>query len=253
MTSTGSPELLQHQQTLYESRNPTRRWLHCSRRDLIVDWIERKVPKGAAAIEVGPGSGVYLPVLARRFDRVLALDCERVYLENAESLRAQFPNIEARVDDVTGSSTPSASTDFVLCTEVVEHIRRSDLALAEIRRVLKTGGLLLLSTPQRWSILETTARMALSPVLIGLTRVVYREPVLEMGHINLMTASTVRKQLATAGFEVLETYKSGLYVPLVAELCGTLGTKVLQATERGIRNTPLDFALWTQFYLARAI
>jgi 2-polyprenyl-3-methyl-5-hydroxy-6-metoxy-1,4-benzoquinol methylase len=253
VTTASSDELLQHQQTLYESKNPTRRWLHCSRRDLILDWIDNKVPGGGDALEIGPGSGVYLPALAHRFRTVLALDCEQAYLQHAETLQGQFPNITPRVDDITKSSAPSACVDFILCSEVVEHIPRSDLAIKEMRRLLRSGGLLLLSTPQKWSTLETTARIALSPALIGLTKAIYREPVLEMGHINLMTATTIQRQLTSAGFEIIERHKSGLYMPLLAELGGASAAHFLKTAGHKIQDSSLSWLLWTQFYLARAV
>ena len=247
-----SDDLVQHQRTLYESKNPTRRWLHCSRRDQILHWIDTKVVTGVDALEIGPGSGVYLPFLARRFRTVLALDCEHAYLRHAETLRAEFPNITTRVDDITRCSAASASVDFILCSEVIEHIERSDLAIQEMRRLLRPGGLLLISTPQRWSTLEVTARIALSPMLIPLTKAIYREPVLEMGHINLMTETTVKQQLHSARFEIVDSHKSGLYIPILAEIGGSVAARLLRATETKIRRGPLSALLWTQFYLARA-
>ena len=41
----------------------------------------------------------------------------------------------------------SKSFDCVLCTEVIEHMQNPYLLLREIRRVLKTNGRLILSTP----------------------------------------------------------------------------------------------------------
>jgi len=52
-------QLVELQETLYSSKNPTRRWLHCSRRD----WIFKALKKYAylsnqkSALEVGPGAG----------------------------------------------------------------------------------------------------------------------------------------------------------------------------------------------------
>ena len=41
------------------------------------------------------------------------------------------------------------SFDVVLCTEVIEHLWQRDKALGEMRRVLKTGGLMIISAPYR--------------------------------------------------------------------------------------------------------
>jgi len=44
------------------------------------------------------------------------------------------------------SQIPDGSFDVILCTEVLEHLHTPAKAIAEFRRVLKPGGLLLLST-----------------------------------------------------------------------------------------------------------
>lgn len=49
----------------------------------------------------------------------------------------------------------SASFDVVLCTEVLEHLHSPHLAIAEFKRVLKPGGLLLLTTRFVYPLHET--------------------------------------------------------------------------------------------------
>src|SRR4030042_2361997 len=94
-------ERVRHQQTLYASRNPTRRWLHTSRRDWIIAAIGRTAAKRhQRALEIGPGSGVYLPVLAQHYDQVVASDIEESYLEHARSLTAKYRNLTFQVDDI---------------------------------------------------------------------------------------------------------------------------------------------------------
>jgi ubiquinone/menaquinone biosynthesis C-methylase UbiE len=243
-------ELVALQETLYRSANPTRRWLHCSRRDWIIAALRRHARPGGQALEVGPGCGVYLPVLASLFGRVVAADIEEAYLRHAARLRQTLPNLELVRDDVCASSLPEQAFDLVLCTEVIEHIPQSEAVLRGIRRLLKPGGVLVLSTPQRYSPLELAARIAFLPGVIQLVRQVYREPVLETGHVNLMTAHALRRQLHGAGFGIVEQHRSGLYLPLVAEFGGERGLRFLQwlAGRLGVASN----LLWTQYYVARS-
>lgn len=44
--------------------------------------------------------------------------------------------------------------DTILCTEVLEHIQNTRIALKELHRVLKSGGYLILSTPLLWGVHE---------------------------------------------------------------------------------------------------
>jgi SAM-dependent methyltransferase len=47
----------------------------------------------------------------------------------------------------TNVAIPDARYDFVVCTEVLEHVLQPFDAVAEIRRVLRPGGLLIASAP----------------------------------------------------------------------------------------------------------
>src|SRR5262249_13194370 len=214
-------ELLALQRALYESRNPTRRWLHCARRDWISEQLTRLAAGRRGAVrEVGPGSGVYVPLLARLFDRVTVSDVHDAYLDAARTLAAAHVNVRVVQDDIRQPALPSGSFDVVLCTEVIEHVTESRAALGGMRRLPRPGGVLLLSTPQRYSPLELCSKLAFLPVVIALVRLVYREPILPTGHVNLMTASEVRRQLAEAGFVIRESHTSGVYVPVLAEAGG---------------------------------
>jgi len=244
-------ELVALQETLYRSGNPTRRWLHCVRRDWIMAALRRHACHGGRALEIGPGCGVYLPLLAGLFGEVVAADIESAYLEHAARLRQSLPNLALVRDDVCTSALPQQGFDLILCTEVIEHIEDSAAALRGMRRLLKPGGVLVLSTPQRYSPLELAAKIAFLPGVIRLVRRIYREPVLETGHINLMTARTVQRQLREAGFEVMEQHRSGMYLPLVAEFWGEHGLKVLQRLERQLCGGAGSDLLWTQYYVAR--
>jgi 2-polyprenyl-3-methyl-5-hydroxy-6-metoxy-1,4-benzoquinol methylase len=154
------------QRTLYSSRNVTRQWLHNTRRAWISEAIHKFCPHGARALEIGPGSGIYIPVLKQACTEVYISDCERAYLKAIERSYADDHCVKVVVDDITQSQLPSDHFDLVLCTEVVEHIADSQAVFRHIARILKPGGMLVLSTPQRYSLLEITARMALSRWLI---------------------------------------------------------------------------------------
>jgi len=246
-------ELVKHQQTLYESKNPTRRWLHCNRRDWIIDAIRRTAKKSnLGALEVGPGSGIYLRELAKYYEQVTASDIEDLYLEHAKILTSQHRNLAFLVDDISRSTLPDRSFDLILCSEVIEHIADSSAAIKEMHRLLKPGGTLILSTPQKNSLLEMTAKIALLPGIINLVKLVYQESIMETGHINLLTESEVLAQLGQAGFQIKQIYKSGLYFPLVAEFMGVAGLKLEKWLEKKLYGKRLDAILWTQYYIAEA-
>lgn len=253
MTNTRS-ELVALQETLYDSKNPTRTWLHTSRRD----WITNALVSCSAgravnrALEVGPGSGLYLPLLSQLSKSVIASDIEQEYLEHAAEVVGDLQNVECRTDDITETGLTPGVFDLMLCTEVIEHIADSPAALAGLRRLLSPDGRLVLSTPQRYSPLEICSKVAFLPGIIDIVRLIYREPIIPTGHINLLTEQELKRQLDAAGFTILEEYKCGMYLPVVAEALGQLGLRFEQWLEKKLRGGRLDFLLWTQCYVLKA-
>lgn len=246
-------ELLSLQRTIYKSSNPTRRWLHETR----MKWIARKLQAlsrhggSSAVLEVGTGSGVYIPMLARLFDRVVVVETEPLFLRNAREVARGLTNVVVVGDDITSPHLEDGDFDVVLCSEVIEHIREYDKALHNIRRFLKPEGHLVLSLPQRFSVVEVVTRVAFLPWVIDLVKLVYKEPLLDPGHINLMSKSKLWRSLEAVGFEVVETYRSGLYLPVLAECGGRTAVDIEQWIESRIRDGILGWLLWTQYYVAR--
>lgn len=240
--------LLELQQTLYTSRNPTRRWLHTTRRDRVANLLTR-YRRGTRALEVGPGSGVYLPLLCELFEQVVATDVEREFLTQAPDL----PNLSLVEDDIQATALEPASFDLVLCSEVIEHLRDPAAALASIRRLLRPGGVLVLSTPQRHSPLELLGKIAFLPGILQLVRLIYREPVLPPGHSSLLTKRQAARAIETAGFRIVEQDVSGAYLPGLAEAGGRPVLALEKKVERWLAGGPLEGLLWVQYHVAEAV
>ena len=239
------------QQTLYESKNPTRKWLHNIRKDWIISKIyQYKRPEKGISLEVGPGAGIYIPILDQVSDRLIVSDLEIDYLAYISQLYKNR-NIQIIEDDITCTKILPGSMDLILFTEVIEHIKDSRTALHNLYRLLKPGGVLILSSPQKYSPLEIFSKIAYLPFIIDVVRHVYREPVHETGHVNLMTEKILKKQILDAGFNIIEQHKSGLYIPLIAEFFGQKGLAWECKLEKNIMGSCLDVFLWTQYYIVK--
>ena len=233
-------KLLALQDTLYSSRNPTRRWLHRARRQWIEGALRRAAADGArTALEVGPGSGVYLPLMCTLFEEVTASDVEDAFLARAR----EIDGVRVVRDDVTRSALPPGSFDVVLCSEVIEHLPDAAPALRGLRRLLAPAGTLILSAPLRYSPLELLARVAFLPGVVHVARLVYREPVLPPGHVGLLSRRALRRELAAADLRVREEATTGFYLPVIAEAGGERGQRMLARLARHGRLP------WTQLYL----
>lgn len=246
-------ELVELQQTLYASRNPTRRWLHQTRRARIETALRRlaAAPNARSALEIGPGSGLYLPLLCELFDEVTASDIEPSFLEHVREQAGGLQNLRLVTDDIVESALEPASFDVVLCSEVIEHIPEPAAVLATAHRLLRPGGSLVLSTPQARSPLELASKVAFLPGVIQVVRAIYREPILPTGHISLLTAKQLRRLLDEQGLRVIAHDLSGLYLPLVAELGGEAGLRLERRLEPRIAGGRLSGLLWTQYWIAQ--
>ncbi|HEX3426130.1 MAG TPA: class I SAM-dependent methyltransferase [Acidimicrobiales bacterium] len=252
VTIVGDPTPLQLQDTLYHSKNATRRWIHTRRRETIEALLRRVAGGGVErSMEIGPGSGLYLPLLASLSEEVYVSDIDPSFLERAREILAGNDRAHFVVDDITKSSLPTATFDLILCTEVLEHIPEWRAALASMARLLRPGGTLVLSTPQPRSPLEVMGKVAFRPGVIRVVRAIYREPILETGHISLVSARRLDQQLAASGLRVQERQWTGTYLPLIAEFGGERALRLEMALETRLRASPLRGLLWTQYVVAR--
>ena len=54
---------------------------------------------------------------------------------------------DVRYEDLTGMTFPTAQFDHLICSEILEHIPAYEVALAEMARVIKPGGRVILTFP----------------------------------------------------------------------------------------------------------
>jgi len=100
--------------------------------------------------------------------------------------------------------------DCVIAAEIIEHVYDTDRFLSEIRRVLKPGGLLVLSTP---NIACLTNRVKL---LFGKYPRYAEYRAGGAGHIRVYTSFAIRDQIRENGFTVLKFAGCNLPLPMHA-------------------------------------
>ena len=146
---------------------------------------------GGRVLDVGSSSGYLARPLAERGNIVVGLELDPAAAHAAEPYCEQV-----LVGDVETMELPleRASFDVVLCGDVVEHLRDPVAALARLRPLLRSGGRLVLSTPNvaNWAI-----RLSL---LAGRWRYTDRG-ILDRTHTHLFTRATLRETIEQAGYE----------------------------------------------------
>ncbi len=98
-------------------------------------------------LEIGYGSGIFLPELARHCDELYGLD---IHPEN-ERVASILQDLGVDAALTTGSATaapfPSDTFDCVVCVSALEFIDDLPRACDEISRVLRPGGSCIVVTP----------------------------------------------------------------------------------------------------------
>jgi SAM-dependent methyltransferase len=156
-------------------------------------WIAREASNisfGSAVLDIGAGSAPY-----RRFFKQCFYRTHDFGGLNNEQLRGRkgYSNIDI-ISDINNIPVPTSSVDVVLCTEVIEHVPEPIAAVQEMGRLLRPGGLLLLSAPLRSGL--------------------HQEPYHFYGGY---TPHWYKKHLTTAGFKDIEVRAVGGLLKAYAE------------------------------------
>jgi ubiquinone/menaquinone biosynthesis C-methylase UbiE len=157
------------------------------------------VRPGMRVLDVGCGEGRFAAELAGAGATLVGLDVAEEPLRRG---RLRHPELDLRLVEGEGSwPLPDAAFDLVWAGEVIEHVADTAGWLSEVRRVLRSGGSLLLSTPAHGRL--TLLRLALS----GRAFEEHFEPRGE--HLRFYTRRTLARLLADFGFGEVEVRASG--------------------------------------------
>lgn len=166
----------------FSSRIPLQRYWQRRRYSIVLGMLERE----ARVLDVGCGSSKILEALPH----AVGLDL------NFKALRFRsHTNRRLLNGDVCALPFKDGAFDAVICSEVVEHIPYHPRIFAELNRVLRKDGLLIIGTPDygrwQWRWIEWWYNRLL-PGAHG------------QSHVQQYTEASLRERLAEFGFAVLQ-------------------------------------------------
>jgi 2-polyprenyl-6-hydroxyphenyl methylase/3-demethylubiquinone-9 3-methyltransferase len=209
--------------------------------------LERALPRGGAVLDAGCGQGFYFPLYAELGLRATGIETDPIPLAAARATAARTGAalVEARLQALPFAE---GSFDAVVLSEVLEHLPDAMPGLAEAARVLRPGGLVLVTVPHAdyplaWDPLNWGLEaLRLPPVRRGILAGIWAN------HERLYTPGLLAGQVAAAGFRagpILHMTRACL--PFVHNLVYGLGRALLEGgllprgwLGPGLRGAPLS-------------
>ena len=169
-----------------------------------------------AFLDAGCGDGRYLAALARsanRPERVTGTDISQRILKTA---RVAAAPLEPELVQANLEALPleDEAFDLALCTQVIEHLLDPPGGVQELARVLRPGGVLVLTTDNRRA-LVSKALNAPRAAAVRVLRLHPRYRQVEFPHVDF-TLDDVRNLAREAGLDVehAETFRFTIAKPL---------------------------------------
>lgn len=109
-------------------------------------YLRERVPHGARVLDVGCGPGVLAAEAARQIpdSRVIGLDASASRIEEAKRNLSDFAGAEAHLGDASALPFTTGSFDVVYSRMLLEYLPDKPKAVAEMTRVCRPGGIVLL-------------------------------------------------------------------------------------------------------------
>jgi ubiquinone/menaquinone biosynthesis C-methylase UbiE len=163
--------------------------------------VDAFIKPGSVLVDLGCGhAGSLLKAYSRTIERGIGFD--------VSVGPAPAANVELYAQPVdTPLPLPDSSVDVVSCLAVIEHVDRPDVLAAEAQRILRPGGVLIVTTP------AAQAKPVLEQVFVRL-RLIDETEILD--HKRYYRPATLRAELEQAGFSAVDVTRFELGLNLAA-------------------------------------
>lgn len=143
----------------------------------------------ASVLELGAGNGEFAEELA------VSGSAQKIVLLEPQALRLESPAIEIITEGFEALERDERTFDTVFAWELIEHVLEPDDFLRLVRKVLKPGAPLILSTPNERSIETRKLGTDSSNILFD--------------HVRLYNPSAMQALMARNGFRIIELCTPG--------------------------------------------
>jgi SAM-dependent methyltransferase len=132
-----------YQSRLYSARD----WVHQRLKDVVMAELLSHLLPGATMLDVGCAEGLYMRSVSGSVALAQGVDLSHPKLVRGTALSASEAHLAFALASAEQLPYAASCFDVVLCVETLEHVPDYRVALAELRRVLKPDGTLVVSVP----------------------------------------------------------------------------------------------------------
>ena len=109
--------------------------------------IALSLAEGQKVLDIACGEGYGAALLSKKASSVTGIDISSKAIETARK-KYKNSNLRFETGDILNIPSEDASFTMITCFETIEHVEDHHKLLKELRRVLTSDGILLLSTPE---------------------------------------------------------------------------------------------------------
>lgn len=110
--------------------------------------LARQFCRGLDVLDIASGEGYGTALIAQVARSVVGVEIDHVAVQASRS-EFQKPNLSFEQGDARAIPLAHQSVDVIVSFETLEHLAEQEQFLLELRRVLRPGGMLVISTPDR--------------------------------------------------------------------------------------------------------
>jgi len=138
------------------------------RRQRVLELLPERLGRVA---DIGCGPGVMTEAVLERGGSFDGFDLSPEMVREGSEKFAGNERVRFQIGNIEALEVPDESYDQVICMAVTEYLRTPNRALSEIARILRPGGIAIITTPKRWHIdrltIAATAPVRLLARLLG--------------------------------------------------------------------------------------